>query len=231
MRTTARRTVGRLGTLAPVRVLICDDSRFVLAALSHQLSGEGWRVSVAAGGREAVDLAEDEAFDLVLLDVHMPDLDGPQTRRRLALLPGGGPTVIYLTGSPEEAPPDAAGAVGKSDAARIAADVRAILDRAPHGNGDGSGHGDDAHDPLAALAAAARVNLGDAARDLASCTGGGDTGPRALDIAHRIAGSAGMFGAPEASAAAAELEDGLRRGRLSPAEAHAAARRIERLLD
>lgn len=204
-----------------MRVLICDDSRFVLAALSHQLSGAGWQVAVAASGREAIERCRARRFDVVLLDLNMPGLDGPATRARLAELDGGGPTVIYLTGSPELAPDDAAGAVSKGDVTVIAAEVAAILGAAPTPMVD---------DPLAALAEAARVSLEAAAHDLARMTLAGETGSGAQDIAHRIAGSAPMFGAATAGEVAAALEAGLRSGRLSAEEAHSAARRIERLL-
>lgn len=80
------------------RVLIVDDEapardllRRVLAELGDvEVAGE------AASGAEAVQLADDLAPDIVLLDVRMPGLDGLQAARHLAALPEP-PAVIFTT--------------------------------------------------------------------------------------------------------------------------------------
>ncbi|MBI9085731.1 MAG: response regulator [Desulfobacterales bacterium] len=60
----------------PLRILLADDNpvnRRVAAAL---LERRGHRVTVCANGREAVDQAAKQAFDLVLMDIQMPEMDG-----------------------------------------------------------------------------------------------------------------------------------------------------------
>jgi two-component system sensor histidine kinase/response regulator len=57
-------------------VLVVDDSPHNTELLSTLLLSHGHTVRVANGGRDALRLAQEKAPDLVLLDVHMPDLDG-----------------------------------------------------------------------------------------------------------------------------------------------------------
>jgi CheY-like chemotaxis protein len=66
------------------RVLVVDDQSDMreMAKLGLQLAG-GWEVLTAASGRQALDLARAECPDAILLDVMMPDLDGPATFRLL----------------------------------------------------------------------------------------------------------------------------------------------------
>ncbi|MBL8915339.1 MAG: hybrid sensor histidine kinase/response regulator [Archangium sp.] len=64
-------------------LLIVDDSTHNLEILSTLLSAHGHQVRVASGGFEALRLARQSTPDLVLLDVHMPDLDGFEVCRAL----------------------------------------------------------------------------------------------------------------------------------------------------
>jgi len=65
------------------RILVADDSRTVALMVSHILTTAGWEVIPATDGVEAVQAAWAEGPELVLLDVHMPRLDGYQTCRLL----------------------------------------------------------------------------------------------------------------------------------------------------
>ncbi len=60
----------------PAHILIVDDEAAMRSNLREVLQSEGYRVSEAAGGREALDGLEEAAPDLVMLDLRMPDLDG-----------------------------------------------------------------------------------------------------------------------------------------------------------
>jgi len=71
------------------RVLVVDDNpvnRMVLAALSKRLVGQN--VFTADGGVQAIAMAKTQAFDLVLMDIQMPDMDGYQTTAVLRELQG-----------------------------------------------------------------------------------------------------------------------------------------------
>jgi CheY-like chemotaxis protein len=62
-------------------VLVVDDEPVVRSVLRSALEGHGFRVWLAAGGPEALDLYRQhrDAIAVVLLDIRMPGLDGPQT--------------------------------------------------------------------------------------------------------------------------------------------------------
>ena len=66
---------------APLRILVAEDNEFNAQLLEQLLARRGHRVRLANNGREALALAEEGVFDLLLLDVHMPELDGFQVVR------------------------------------------------------------------------------------------------------------------------------------------------------
>jgi len=65
------------------RLLLVDDDPRVLAAVGRRLQFEGFAVSLAATGMEALDLAAAKNPDLVILDVMLPEMDGFEIARRL----------------------------------------------------------------------------------------------------------------------------------------------------
>ncbi len=80
-------------------VLLVDDEPDirVIATVSLQMFG-GLVVTTAASGREALELAPQLCPDVILLDVMMPEMDGPETLRRLrALEATAGTPVVFMT--------------------------------------------------------------------------------------------------------------------------------------
>jgi CheY-like chemotaxis protein len=79
------------------RLLLVDDEDDIraVAQLSLERVG-GWEVVTAASGPEAVSAATGEPFDAILLDVMMPELDGPSTLERLRE-EGVQAPVVFLT--------------------------------------------------------------------------------------------------------------------------------------
>jgi CheY-like chemotaxis protein len=65
------------------RVLLVDDSRVNLIVSRHALQKHGCEVTTAMDGQEALNLLATSHFDLVLMDVRMPVLDGLEATRRL----------------------------------------------------------------------------------------------------------------------------------------------------
>ena len=57
-------------------ILVCDDDRDIVSALTVYLTGEGYRVLPAYTGQEALDWMEREEVHLILMDIMMPVLDG-----------------------------------------------------------------------------------------------------------------------------------------------------------
>jgi diguanylate cyclase (GGDEF)-like protein/PAS domain S-box-containing protein len=81
------------------RLLIVDDDALMRSMASRTLSHAGFSVSEADGGAPALALFGQARFDLVLLDVMMPDMDGYQVCRHVRALPHGERIpIIMLTG-------------------------------------------------------------------------------------------------------------------------------------
>ena len=65
------------------RVLVVDDQEDIREMARLVLTGAGYEVATASSGREALRLARQASFDLMLLDINMPELDGWATLRLL----------------------------------------------------------------------------------------------------------------------------------------------------
>lgn len=79
------------------RCLVVDDNDVNRHVAHQMLRRMGCRVVLASGGEEAVRLAEADAFDLILMDVQMPDVDGfSATARIRQLQPEGSPRVPII---------------------------------------------------------------------------------------------------------------------------------------
>lgn len=69
--------------MAGSRILVVEDDRPIAAMLERVLGTEGYDVAVAGDGNEALRRARERSFDLVLLDLMLPSLDGIAVCRRL----------------------------------------------------------------------------------------------------------------------------------------------------
>ncbi|HXG38053.1 MAG TPA: response regulator [Bacteroidota bacterium] len=79
------------------RILVVDDEDALRTVLSSELEGEGYIVQMAGDGDEAIKILEKNTFDLILLDIKMPTVDGFEV---LKFVKQHSPTtkVIMLTG-------------------------------------------------------------------------------------------------------------------------------------
>ena len=64
-------------------ILIVDDEQDVLLVLEKGLTAEGYSVITASSGNDAISLAKSRHPDLIILDVLMPDMEGPEVKRKL----------------------------------------------------------------------------------------------------------------------------------------------------
>ena len=85
-------------------ILIVDDEPNIVMSLEFLMRKSQYQVSIARNGTEAIEALNRTPFDVVLLDVMMPDVDGYQVCRHLRALPAGAATkVIFLSAKSKEA--------------------------------------------------------------------------------------------------------------------------------
>jgi signal transduction histidine kinase/CheY-like chemotaxis protein len=84
----ASSAVNAAGDTRSLRLLVAEDNEVNREVLAAMISHLGHEPRFAHDGRAALDAAEREHFDLVLMDLHMPELDGVAATRAIRALPG-----------------------------------------------------------------------------------------------------------------------------------------------
>jgi two-component system, OmpR family, response regulator len=117
------------------KLLVVDDEPFLRDAVASSLRFLGFEVDTAANGKDALRLARGSRFDLVVLDVMLPDTDGFEVLRRLRQ-EGWQVPVIFLTARDTQADKVAGLTIGGDDymtkpfgLEELAARVRTVLRR------------------------------------------------------------------------------------------------------
>ena len=81
------------------KILVVDDSQPVASIITYLLTQIGMKVQTAWNATKAIQLAKDETFDLVFLDVNMPGMDGFDLYERLRQFPSLEKTpMIFISG-------------------------------------------------------------------------------------------------------------------------------------
>jgi CheY-like chemotaxis protein len=70
-------------TVSNSKVLLVEDSKFLPMATEHSLSKAGYLVSTAADGEEALQVAKEKLPDIILLDMMLPKISGPNVLKAL----------------------------------------------------------------------------------------------------------------------------------------------------
>lgn len=86
----------------PLDILLVEDTPINQAVTKGLLESDGHQVSIAEDGFTALSMHNDHNYDLILMDIHLPDMDGVETTRRLRQHPGAEKAqvkVIALTAS------------------------------------------------------------------------------------------------------------------------------------
>ena len=91
----------REGPLRNVRVLLVEDARDIREVFTLLLQAEGARVAATGTGREAVELAGREEFDVLLTDLGLPDIPGDMVIRHVVATARRRPWVVVVTGYDE----------------------------------------------------------------------------------------------------------------------------------
>jgi CheY-like chemotaxis protein len=227
-------------------VLVAEDNEFNAQLLEQLLGRRGHRVRLAGNGREALRLAAEGAFDLLLLDVHMPELDGFQVARavRARERTGGGHLpIIALTARARQEDREQCLAAGMDDflAKPIrAADLWATIDRVVGSRPTADRPGQGLLDPKVLRAACGddgaileklcqtfRARLPDHLQAVRDALRDRDA-PRLREAAHKLAGMVAAF-STGAGGVASELEDRAAQGQLE--EARPLAGRLEAMAE
>jgi PAS domain S-box-containing protein len=240
-------------TAAPLRILVAEDNEFNVQLLEQLLRRRGHQVRLANNGREAMAMTEDRLFDLLLLDVHMPELDGfqvVQAVREREQSTGGHLPVIALTARSRKVDRERCLAAGMDDYLTKpvqAADLWAAIDRVVAARPRAARSDAGLLDPRVLLAAcggdaailesicqALRTKLPDQLAAVHNAWRSRDT-RRLREAAHRLYGMVAAF-STAAGCVASDLEDQAARGQLEEArtlveQLEAMGHRLVRLVD
>ncbi|MGB4742069.1 MAG: response regulator transcription factor [Flavobacteriaceae bacterium] len=86
-----------------IKILLVDDEPDILEILSYNLSAEGYQISTASNGVEAVIKAKKHLPHLIIMDVMMPEMDGIEACEKIRILPQLKDTIItFLTARGED---------------------------------------------------------------------------------------------------------------------------------
>ena len=86
-----------------IRILLVDDDADILEIVGYNLSQEGYQISTASNGREAVAKAKKELPQLIIMDVMMPEMDGMEACENIRKIPELQNTIItFLTARSED---------------------------------------------------------------------------------------------------------------------------------
>lgn len=71
-----------------VKILVVDDDAIIQRLVKHTLKSQGIETISAINGTQALDIAGQQTFDLCLVDINLPDIDGFTVLKRLKAMPG-----------------------------------------------------------------------------------------------------------------------------------------------
>lgn len=112
------------------KILIVDDEPDILELIEYNLKKEGYQVTTARNGQEAVALAKKTIPDLIILDIMMPVMDGIEACRLLRSMPDFKNTfMVFLTARSEEYSEIAGFNVGADDYIAKPIKPRALVSR------------------------------------------------------------------------------------------------------
>jgi signal transduction histidine kinase/CheY-like chemotaxis protein len=86
----------------PLRILVAEDNVINQQVILHILQKLGYAPKLVANGREAVYLILEQAYDIVFMDLQMPEMDGLEATRLIRATAGSQPVIIALTANTME---------------------------------------------------------------------------------------------------------------------------------
>lgn len=89
------------------RLLIVDDNVDVAHSLADVLELKGYKVSICLDGHKAIEKVKKEKFDLILMDIRMPGMDGVKTYKQIKEINSGAVTIMMTAYTAEDLSKDA----------------------------------------------------------------------------------------------------------------------------
>lgn len=120
----------KIPVLRPLTLLLADDAAMNRAMTVKLLGAHGHRTDVATNGREAVDAVKRKAYDAILMDVHMPEMDGMEATREIRALPDpqrAATPIIALTADVDQGNLEKFAASGMDDICPKPLDIQKLL--------------------------------------------------------------------------------------------------------
>ena len=125
--------------VANLRLLIAEDNPVNQRVAARMLLKLGYQADVVENGRLAVEAAQRQAYDVIFMDVQMPELDGLEAARRIKARPGPAPWIVALTAHALDHDRQQCLAAGMNDFLSKPvqlSELTAALDRVPRTNAD-----------------------------------------------------------------------------------------------
>ncbi|MCU0922001.1 MAG: response regulator [Burkholderiaceae bacterium] len=122
----------------PLRILLAEDNVVNQKLALRLLQQMGYRADVASNGIEAIECCARQPYDLVLMDVQMPEMDGLEASRRIVArwpAASGRPRIVAMTANAMQGDREECLAAGMDDYVtkpiRVEALVKALLGASP----------------------------------------------------------------------------------------------------
>jgi len=80
------------------KILLVEDNEMNRDMLSRRLARKGYDIEIAVDGRQGVEMGSRGGYDLILMDMSLPEIDGWEATRQIRAVPGGAAVpIIALT--------------------------------------------------------------------------------------------------------------------------------------